>query len=156
MKHYEGMFVTHNKEAKKDTAYLSDHVKGLIEKVGGSVIQLVKWDERKLAYPIKGVSHGVYFLTWFSSDSAAEQKLRQEVRLSGLILRHLVMALESAPEGQLETFTEMQARMSSSDRKDDLDFGGDMGGGGGGGSGRREMAYRAPVPEVPDIEELDR
>ena len=108
--HYEGMFLAHNKEARKDTDYLAEHVTALVEKAGGKVDELIKWDERKLAYPIKGVTHGVYFLTSLSGESAFDGDLRGEVRLSGLVLRHQLLKKESHPE-KLETFSELQNRM---------------------------------------------
>ncbi len=133
MKHYEGMFLTHNQEARKDTDYLAEHVRGLIEKSGGAVQQLKKWDERKLAYPIKRVTHGVYFITYFTGDQATVAKLRAEVRLSSLVLRHLVLKLDAAMEKPLETFAEAQQRLAGIERK--VEGGGD------------EMATTARVPD---------
>ncbi len=122
VKYYEGMFLTHNKEARKDTDYLAAHVSGLIEKVGGTVLQMTKWDERRLAYPVKGVTHGVYFLAYFSGDAATDARLRAEVRLSSLILRHLTLHLEELPEQPIETFSEMQLRLSGGEARTALDI----------------------------------
>lgn len=119
MKHYEGMFLCHNKEARKETDYLADHVKALIEKCGGSVSQSTKWDERELSYPVKGVSRGVYYLMWYTGDSQTDAKLRHEVRLSGLVLRHLTIALEKFPERTIENFAEMQQRLSGLEKTAD-------------------------------------
>lgn len=121
MKHYEGMFLCHNKEAKKETDYLADHVKSLIEKCGGSVSQSTKWDERELAYPVKGVQRGVYYLMWYTGDSQTDAKLRHEVRLSGLVLRHLTIGLEKFPERTIENFAEMQQRLSGLEKTADGD-----------------------------------
>lgn len=112
MKHYEGMFLCHNKEARKETDYLADHVKGLIEKCGGKIHQMTKWDERELEYPIKGVQRGVYYLVWYTGESDTDSKLRHEVRLSGLMLRHLTLALERFPDRQIENYGEMQQRLA--------------------------------------------
>lgn len=116
VKHYEGMFLTHNKEARKETEYLGEHVKELIEKVGGQVAQMTRWDERRLAYPIKGVTHGIYYLTYFTGDSATDSRLRAEVRLSNLILRHLTLKLDRLPEGEIETAVVLQSRLAISER----------------------------------------
>lgn len=117
MKYYEGMFVLQNKEARKDTDYLADHVKGIIEKTGGKIHQMTKWDERRLAYPIKGVTHGVYYLLWFTGESDTDAKMRHEVRLSNLVLRHLTLSLEKFPEGNIENFSEMQTRLAGAERR---------------------------------------
>lgn len=112
MKHYEGMFLCHNKEARKETDYLADHVKGLLEKCGGKIHQMTKWDERELEYPIKGVERGVYYLVWYTGESETDSKLRHEIRLSGLVLRHLTLALERFPDRQIENSGEMQQRLA--------------------------------------------
>lgn len=112
MKHYEGMFLCHNKEARKETDYLADHVKGLLEKCGGKIHQMTKWDERELEYPIKGVQRGVYYLVWYTGESETDSKLRHEIRLSGLVLRHLTLALERFPDRQIENSGEMQQRLA--------------------------------------------
>lgn len=112
MKHYEGMFLCHNKEARKETDYLADHVKGLIEKCGGKIHQMTKWDERELEYQIKGVQRGVYFLVWYTGESETDGKMRHEVRLSGLVLRHLTLALDRFPDRQIENYADMQQRLS--------------------------------------------
>jgi small subunit ribosomal protein S6 len=116
LKYYEGMFVCHNKEARKETDYLAEHVRGLIEKCGGKIEQSVKWDERELSYPIKGVTRGIYFLVWYSGEPETDAKLRHEVRLSGLVLRHLTLAIEQIPERAIETASELQARLAGVER----------------------------------------
>ncbi|MFH0944189.1 MAG: 30S ribosomal protein S6 [Planctomycetota bacterium] len=116
VKYYEGMFLTHNKEARKETDYLAEHVKELIEKAGGEIAQMARWDERRLAYPVKGVTHGVYYLTYFTGDAGTDSRLRSGVRLSNLILRHLTLKLDKLPEGAIETAIELQNRLSADER----------------------------------------
>ena len=115
---YEGMFLAHNKEARKDVEYLEEHVRQLVEKSGGSVTHLKKWDERKLAYPIKGVTHGIYLLTYFTGEKDVVSKLRADVRLSRLVLRQLILRRETMPEA-IETFAEYQSRMAALEKRDE-------------------------------------
>jgi len=119
LKYYEGMFLCHNKEARKETDHLADHVKSLIEKCGGAIVQMTRWDEREMAYPIKGVTRGIYYLVWYSGESETDAKLRHEVRLSGTVLRHLTLSLEKIPERQIETFSEMQTRLAGLERREE-------------------------------------
>jgi small subunit ribosomal protein S6 len=145
------MFLMHNKEARKDAAYLEEHVKSLIEKSGGTVLQLRKWDERKLAYPIKGVTHGVYVLTVFSGTTDTVAQLRGEVRLSSLVLRHLTLKLTGSPDKPIETFQEMQARLAGAIESRDADSGRGDGfrvGAGVGGERRRAEADTADGPKA--------
>ncbi|MFO0985071.1 MAG: 30S ribosomal protein S6 [Planctomycetota bacterium] len=94
MKQYEGMFVVHNKEGRKELDYLQELVSGLITKCGGQIASIEKWDERKLAYDIDGHSQGIYYLAYFTGDSETVQKLRHECRLSDTVLRALFLAID--------------------------------------------------------------
>jgi small subunit ribosomal protein S6 len=138
------MFLTHNKEARKETEYLGEHVKELIEKVGGQVAQMTHWDERRLAYPIKGVTHGIYYLTYFTGDSATDSRLRAEVRLSNLILRHLTLKLDRLPEGEIETAVELQSRLAISERGPGEAGSGESPGDSSGGPPRAHSAVATP------------
>ena len=40
------------------------------EKVGAEIISFKKWDERRLAYEIKGNKRGLYFLCYFNLPAA--------------------------------------------------------------------------------------
>ena len=98
MKNYEGMFVVDTRESKKGVDSVEDEVKGLISKCGGDPAWLMKWDDRKLAYEIKGSTHGTYFLSYFSGESDTVQKLSREIKLSPLVLRALFLRIKSIPD----------------------------------------------------------
>lgn len=94
---YEGMFVVHNKEAKKDHDYLEEYIRGVLDKVGATVVRLAKWDERQLAYEIEGQRDGIFYLCHFESEGSRIADLRREARLSEVILRLLVLKLDEIP-----------------------------------------------------------
>ncbi len=91
------MFVLFNKEAQKDHDYLEEHVKQLIDKVGGTVKRLSKWDERQLAYEINGQRDGIFYLCFFEAEGSVIAELRRECELSELVLRLLVLRLDKIP-----------------------------------------------------------
>lgn len=94
---YEGMFVVFNKEAQKSHDYLEEYVKGLLQKVGASLVRLTKWDERQLAYEIKGQTEGIFYLAYFEAQGNSVKELRREAELSEIILRLLVLRIDSVP-----------------------------------------------------------
>lgn len=98
MKNYEGMFLVDTKESKKGDDSIEEDIKALISKCGGETAWLMKWDDRKLAYEIKGASHGLYFLTYFSGESDTIQKLNREIELSPLLLRALFLRIKDIPD----------------------------------------------------------
>ena len=98
MKHYEGMFVLHNRELPEgETATHEDVVRTLIQRAGGEVAHLVLWANRKLAYSIQGNQTGTYVLIYFSGPSEMCQLLNREVALSDRCLRHLAIQLDDLP-----------------------------------------------------------
>lgn len=65
----------------------------LVNKVGGSVDEVNQWGRRKLAYPIKRSMEGNYVLTKVKMKPALTKELEANLRLSGKILRHLLIRL---------------------------------------------------------------
>ncbi len=63
----------------------------LVIKVGGSVDEVNQWGRRKLAYPIKRSTEGNYLLTKVQMKPAMTKELEANLRLSGKILRHLLI-----------------------------------------------------------------
>ena len=63
----------------------------LVDKVGGSVDEVNQWGRRKLAYPIKRSTEGNYILAKVKMKPALTKELEASLRLSGKILRHLLI-----------------------------------------------------------------
>ena len=51
--------------ASQDQQAALNLVRGMIEKHGGEVLVIKRWDERKLAYEIKRQKRGTYVITYF-------------------------------------------------------------------------------------------
>jgi small subunit ribosomal protein S6 len=65
----------------------------LINKVGGSVDEVNQWGKRQLAYPIKRSTEGNYVLSKLKLKPTVTKDLEANFRLSGKILRHLLIKL---------------------------------------------------------------
>jgi small subunit ribosomal protein S6 len=63
----------------------------LISKTGGSVDEVNQWGRKKLAYPIKRFTEGNYVLTKLQLKPASTKDIEANFRLSGKILRHLLV-----------------------------------------------------------------
>jgi len=98
LKNYEGMFLVDTKELKKGAGSVEAQINALIEKCRGKVIRTEKWDDRKLAYDIKGSTNGSYFLYYFSGEQETVKLLNRECELSSLVLRALFLNITDIPE----------------------------------------------------------
>lgn len=98
MKHYEGMFILHNRELPEgEVADPQEVVRGLVAKCGGEVAHSLLWANRKLAYAIEGNQTGTYVLAYFSGEADTCSKLNREVAISDRCLRHLALAIDALP-----------------------------------------------------------
>ena len=91
MNAYEAMFLFKTKDAKEDWDGLVDHVGTLVSEASGNVKSATKWDEKKLAFDIKGQSRATYMLVYFDGPPTSVETLHQRCKLSDKVLRVLVV-----------------------------------------------------------------
>lgn len=91
---YEAMFLIEPQAASTRWNDVAKEIETILLRHGGSIVRLDRWDERKLAYPIKKRNRGGYALLYFEAPPLAITKLRAEYALSETILRHLILNFE--------------------------------------------------------------
>jgi len=123
---YECMWLVDANSGREDYNKIVAALKEIIEKGGGSWINGDKWEERRLAYPIKKKKRGLYVISHFSAVTEAVTKIDRQARLSDIVMRHMI----TVDEDGLATTPPVRTI-------EDDDFGGGFGGGGGGGGERR-------------------
>ncbi len=113
---YEGLFLF-PQAAISNLNAASSHVQEMLTKVGAELVSFKKWDDRRLAYPIKGNKRGVYFLAYFKLEGPTVSTLERNLLLSEEVLRfmitrcdHLTMEQIEAAEGRAELADEIKLR----------------------------------------------
>jgi ribosomal protein S6 len=91
LKLYEGMFLIDSNLAAKDWSALEAHLLEILKKHKTEVVYSERWPDRRLAYDIKGVKKGTYFLTYFKAPPEAIKEIERDARLSERILRLLII-----------------------------------------------------------------
>jgi len=131
-RNYEAMFILDTSAPAADFEAVSAQVDAILEKHGATIVQKEKWDERKLAYEIKGQRRGTYYLTYFSALPASIRKINEDVQLSETILRHLVLTIDGPIDEHVAQQAVERERLAEDSRKNAIG-----GWGGAGGGGRR-------------------
>jgi small subunit ribosomal protein S6 len=108
---YEGMFLF-PQTVSADLQSAADHVLEILSKGGAELISLCKWDERRLAYDIKGNKRGVYFLTYFKCDATKLAAIERDCRLSERLLRSMITRADHVTPEQM---TAMDGRQQLAD-----------------------------------------
>jgi small subunit ribosomal protein S6 len=102
VKTYEAMLLLDNREVKNGWETLKEKVDGLMTKHGAKILVAKRWDERKLAYEIKKQKRATYYLAYFEADPESIDAMARTLKLSGPVLRHLVLRCEEVPEEAYE------------------------------------------------------
>ena len=91
---YEGMFILEPGRYSRDPGAVTQQVADLIGQQGGTMLAARLWDERKLAYPIKGHKKGIYWLTYFTMPGDGLTALERQCEINEDILRKLVLLVD--------------------------------------------------------------
>ncbi len=111
---YEGMFLVDSALAASDWQGVNDTISSILTKVGAEIVSINKWDDRRLAYDIRGKSRGAYILAYFRVDGSRITEIERAVQLSEQIMRLLVLSIEDLGEGYLAKETpEMTAQKAA-------------------------------------------
>jgi len=95
MNKYEAMFIVKPDLSEEDKKNLFQQINDVVTKNKGSVEQGSLWAEKKkLFFPIKKHTEGVYYLLSFSLDPLAIKDIRHAYKLNENILRVLISKLD--------------------------------------------------------------
>jgi len=74
---------------------------GIIERHGGKIQVIKKWDERKLAYEVKRQKRGTYIVAFYKGPGASVGAIERDVNLSEEILRVLITQADHMSEKEM-------------------------------------------------------
>lgn len=148
---YEAMFLLDNAAAVADWDGTSGIVDQLLTKYGAEIVHKEKWDERKLAYEIRGHKRATYYLVYFKASSDAPAKVTADAALNDKIVRMLVLTLDEPIADHIKKRAEERERLAEESRKASLAAGW---GADDRPRRRRDDEDGGEVFEVPDVPEL--
>lgn len=102
---YEGMFLVDSAEAGTDWDGVVGTIRKMLEKAKAEIVSIRKWDDRRLAYDIRGVSRGTYIISYFRVDGQKVQDIEKSVQLSERIMRVLILNAEHMTAEDIEKET---------------------------------------------------
>lgn len=107
---YEGLFLFNIQEIEGDLNTATETLQEILDRAEAEVITLSKWDERKLAYEIKGQKRGLYLLTHFKARGSQIANIERDVNLSEKLLRCMIIKGDHIGETELEQFKEAASK----------------------------------------------
>jgi ribosomal protein S6 len=107
---YEATILVRAAAARSDYEGTIAAVRQTYEAEGARFLELDKWEERKLAYPIAGETSALYLNAYFTAPSGAIDKIERRAKLGETILRQLVI---SRPGKELEIIKAQRAKAAA-------------------------------------------
>lgn len=99
---YECMCLLDNREVRKGWQPLKDAVTGLFTKHGAKILSSRRYDERRLAYTIRGQHRGTYLLVYFAVDTQALAAIRRDMQFHEAVMRSLLVECAEVPQTAYE------------------------------------------------------
>lgn len=98
---YEGLFII-SQAGGSDMAAAMTQVSDLLARIEAEIVLLQKWDDRRLAYPIRGQKRGLYILAYFRAPASRLINLERDCNLSEHVLRVMTIRADHIGEVELE------------------------------------------------------
>lgn len=99
MKTYEGMFLLD--AGGPDSQQALQPVRDLLTRIKAEVLVLKTWDERRLAYEIRGRKRALYAITYFKADPANISDLQHDILINEKVLRAMVFSADDVTQEQM-------------------------------------------------------
>jgi small subunit ribosomal protein S6 len=85
------MFLVDSNRFATDHEGVLDQLTQMLEKAGATIVVSRPWQDGRLAYEIEGHRKGTHILYLFKMPGSGVTDLARSVRLSDLVIRHLVI-----------------------------------------------------------------
>ena len=72
-----------------------DKIIDLLTKFGGSVDKIDEWGKRRLAYEIKKINEGFYYLVSFTGEPGTPREVEDRLRINEYLLRFLIIRTDA-------------------------------------------------------------
>ncbi len=99
------MYLLDNAAVREGWDTAKSIVTNTLEKYGATILSARRWDERRLAYPIKGKNRATFLLAYYNVPGDAIPAMRRDFELNETVLRSLELAVDVVPDSEAEFVT---------------------------------------------------
>ena len=87
---YELIYILPGTLAETEVQTVTEKIKAMMTETGASEINVTEIGKNRLAYPMKHIRYGYFFITRFTAEASAVEGIKEKLRLSGEILRMMI------------------------------------------------------------------
>jgi small subunit ribosomal protein S6 len=97
---YETMVLLDNDVVRQDWKKAKAIVTDTVAKYGGSLESCRRWDERRLAYPMKRKNRATFYLAYHDMPGDMIPGFLRDLELNESVLRYLMVRVDETPEDE--------------------------------------------------------
>jgi small subunit ribosomal protein S6 len=109
MRKYETFFIIDPDLTEEAYNLAGEKLKGIVNGNGGVVLTYVPWGKKKLAYPVKKRTQGLYILMEYGGGAQLVAELERNMRLDERVLKFITVKLEDRFDPEKEEVHEIPA-----------------------------------------------
>jgi len=113
---YEGMFVL--PAGAGDFEAVTEPIRRILARNDAEILALKPWDERRLAYEIKGHRRGLYALAYFKAETSRIRDIEHDCQLNEQILRLLILRRDHLKQETIEELTPAMAAQRKAEARE--------------------------------------
>ena len=99
MKYYEMLYIVNPNFERNKIDDIIKEIDSRLNKTKSKIINHVIWGKKKLAYPIQEHKYGTYVMLHYNGgEKNALDEFNSWLKLSDLVIRHMIVRLESEPD----------------------------------------------------------
>ncbi|HLN29415.1 MAG TPA: 30S ribosomal protein S6 [Gemmataceae bacterium] len=91
---YECMFLLDSNKVAGDVPAAAQQIHTVLERNQAEILASRPWDERRLAYPVKGQKKGLYYLIYFRVEGKTVLNIERDLELNEFIIRSLFLRVD--------------------------------------------------------------
>lgn len=123
LREYETIYILRPDTQNDKVAEVNQRVKGIIESMGGVVLNVDNWGKRKLAYEIKKELKGIYLYWQYLATPSVVAEFERNMRMLDPVVRYMTIATErdvdpGAKESQVNDETYVKAATTAADEEE--------------------------------------
>jgi small subunit ribosomal protein S6 len=92
---YELMLIVNPAIEADRQAEIVDRLRATVEKAKGQIAGIDEWGKRKLAYEIKGLLEGIYYVVTFTATPSAVAEVERVLGITDDVVRFKTLRLKS-------------------------------------------------------------
>lgn len=112
-KHYELMYIVPAKFAGEELESIKTKISDLLTSNGGEITKTQEMGRLRLAYPIKGVFQGFYYVLEFNAEPEKVKRVETLLRIMPEVLRFLLINKRVLTERELEAEIRLNAAVEA-------------------------------------------